>query len=182
MFQLVIPEKEIYIEELNEFLNVKKTVINLEHSLISVRKWEAKHRVPFLDKKEKNYDEIVDYIRCMTLDRNVDPMIYLFIPTEEYEKIIAYIKEPMTATWFNELSLPEVRGRKEIVTAEIIYYWMVTMNIPVEFERWHLNQLLTLIKVINYKNAPKKKISKRDRMKAEQRINAARREKYNTKG
>lgn len=184
MIRIVIPEGELYNEITNEFISVKRTELQLEHSLISLKKWESKWHKPFLGKngtfnEEKTAEEILDYIQCMTITQNVDPIVYSCIPKKEIERIFSYIKDPMTATWFstdkNVNSLPN--GRKTI-TAEIIYYWMIKLGVPVEFQKWHLNQLMTLIRVINAEEAPKKKMSKEELLARNAKLNAQRRSKY----
>lgn len=187
MLTIMIPDQELFDEVNEEFINVKACKLELEHSLISIRKWESKWHKPFLSPKgeisEKTLEEITDYIRCMTLTKNVDPKIYRFIPAEEVERIVAYIKDDMTATWFNDKTAIQPTGRYgEAITAEVIYYWMITLNIPVEFERWHLNQLLTLIKVINEKNKPKQKMDRMTDMQQRHALNQVRRAKLKSKG
>lgn len=188
MLEITIPDQhyEFFDEEKEEFLppvDIKKTTIQIEHSLISLKKWEQKWHTPFLGKAEKTYNELADYIRCMTLTHGVDPEVYNWIPNDVLEQVIDYIKDPMTATWFRDNdSIGAQKNSREIVTAEIIYYWMIALNIPVEFQKWHLNQLLTLIKVVNIKNSkPKKKDPK---MAAQERaaLNAKRRAEYKSKG
>lgn len=182
MYELTIPEGEFYNEEIEEFIQIKKTTLQLEHSLIALRKWESKWNKPFLGTNDKSMDEILDYIRCMTLNRNIDPEIYRYIPAKEIIQLIDYIQAPMTAIWFNE-AVESINGnRKETITAEIIYYWMITLNIPVEFQKWHLKQLFTLIRVVSIKSQPKKKMGKREAARMRARLNAERRAKYKTKG
>lgn len=188
MLEITIPEQhyEFFDEVKEEFLppvNVKETKIQIEHSLISLKKWEQKWHVPFLGKADKTYEELADYIRCMTLTHGVDPEVYNWIPKDILEQVVDYIKDPMTATWFRDNDLIGAqKSSREIVTAEIIYYWMITLSIPVEFQKWHLNQLLTLIKVVNIKNSKPKKQDKRAAAKERAAINAARRAQYNSKG
>lgn len=184
MIEITIPNAvELFDSDTNQFINVKPTKIQLEHSLISLKKWEQKWHKPFLAKEEKTSEEMLDYIRCMTLNHGVDPNTYRALTVEDIEKISEYIKDPMTATWFssNE-TVGASKSKKEIITAEIIYYWMITLQIPVEFQKWHLNQLLTLIKVVNLKNAPEKKMNKREAAKQRSALNAARRAKHRTSG
>lgn len=182
MLRVVIPPSDLYNEETNEFIFVKGAELQLEHSLISLKKWESKWHKPFLGKKgsaiidDKTAEEILDYIRCMTITTNVDPEIYKYIPASELEKIFSYIEDPMTATWFGEDKNKEqgfTRGK--VITAEVIYYWMIKLNIPVEFQKWHLNQLLTLIRVINAEETPSKKMSKEELLARNAKLNAARR-------
>lgn len=176
MLEITIPAQELFDDHNEIFIQVKETTLQLEHSLISVHKWEKKWHVPFLGSEEKTDEQIRDYIRCMTLNKNIDPKIYYYIPPNVLTEIFDYIENPMTATWFSEEKGPKMfGGKKEIITAEIVYYWMVTLNIPVQFEKWHLNSLLTLIRVINIKNTPPKKMSKRDTLAQYARLNAERR-------
>lgn len=186
MLEIVIPDKnDLYNEVTDEFLPpIKGAKLQLEHSLISLHDWEARWHKPFLGKNEKTYDEIIDYIRCMTIaPKNVDQRIYQYIPKKEFKRIIDYINDPMTATWFSDhTNMLGPKNRRETVTAEIIYYWMVTSGIPYECRKWHLNQLLTLIKVISLKNAPEKKMSSQEAAAYRAAQNKARRAKYNSKG
>ncbi len=181
MLTITIPTGEIFNAETNEFISIKEQTLHLEHSLVSVSKWEAKWGKPFLGKDPKTIDEMLDYIRCMTITQNVDPKVYSLITSKNIEEISKYIEAPMTATWFNE---KEIKGRRneEIITSEIIYYWMVSFNIPVEFQKWHLNRLLTLIKVCSLKNEPQKKMSKREILDRNKAINKARRASMHTSG
>lgn len=187
MIEIVIPEQhyEIFDENKEEFLppvNIKETKIQLEHSLISLKKWEQKWHKPFLQETEKTYEEIIDYIRCMTLNHGVDPEVYNWIPENIINDIISYIKDPMTATWFNNTLVGAQKNHREVITAEIIYYWMIALSIPVEFQKWHLNQLLTLIKVVNIKNSGDKKKDKKTAARERAELNKLRREKYKSRG
>lgn len=187
MLEIKVEEQHLYDERTNEFIYIKPVTLKLEHSLISVRKWESKYHKSFLGggtKDEKTIDELLDYISCMVINKeNVDPMMIRHLPAETIQKIILYIKDDMTATWFtgnHRVGASNVLG--EVVTAEIIYYWMIAYNVPIELERWHLNQLLTLLKVINIKNGGEKKMSKRDAAIERNVENLRRRAKYHTKG
>ena len=180
MLHIVIPAAEIYDQEQNLFIQVKEKSLSLEHSLVSISKWESKWQKPFLSKdQEKTKEEVIDYIRCMTLTQNVDPNDYYRLTKKEFDQIRDYIDSPMTATTFSD---KERGGSKKVITAEIIYYWMIALNIPFECQKWHLNRLLTLIKVCNIKNAPPKKMSKAEMAKRNRSLNAARRKKLNTTG
>lgn len=180
MLQLTIPGNEYWNEKTNEFITTKSVTFALEHSLVSLAKWEAKWCKPFLGKEDKTEEEIVDYIRFMTLTQNVDPEVYRRLTPSHFKQIDAYINAPMTATWFNDKK-KSARGREQ-VTAEIIYYWMIAHNIPFECQKWHLNRLLTLIKVCNIKNQPQKKMSKREILSQNAALNAARRKRLGTRG
>lgn len=181
MFRLAIPiSPEGWDEEKQEFVEPKYTVLQLEHSLISLSRWESKWNKPFFSKQEKTFEEILDYIKCMTVGPVKDPDVYLHLTNENVEEINNYIKAPMTATTFGRED--KTPGGREQVTSELIYYWMIALNIPFECQKWHLNRLLTLIKVCNIKNTPPKKRSKRDIMSRNAALNAARRKQLNTKG
>lgn len=179
MLKITIPETENW-DEVNEcFVYSKEQVLSLEHSLVSVYKWESKWHKPFLETKLTT-EEMVDYIRCMTLTQNVDPNAFYNIDQECIKKINDYIHDPMTATWFSEK--PNNKGSRQIVTAEIIYYWMISLQIPMECQKWHLNKLITLIRVCNEKNSPPKKMSKREIMERNKSLNEARRKAMGQNG
>lgn len=180
MLQIKIPKTELWDEKNEVFIiNNKEQILTLEHSLLSISKWESKWKKPFLSRDEKTDEETIDYIRCMTTTSNVDSTIYNFIDSKIIEQVNNYIDDPMTATWFND---KEKSNSRQIITSELIYYWMIALNIPWETQKWHLNRLLTLIKVCNIKNAPPKKMSMNEVMNRNAAINKARKAKYNTKG
>jgi len=179
---ITIPEQELFIPP-DRFLTIKETTFKIEHSLVAIAKWEAKWHVPFLDDKtEKTNEMMIDYIRCMTITQNVNPLIYEHIPVEILKEINDYIDDPMTATWFND----QHKGRRsEVVTAELVYYWMITQNIPPEYDKWHFNRLMTLIRVCSEKNAQAqngKKMSKRNILNQNKALNAARRKASGSRG
>ena len=161
VLQVNVPAAEYFNELTDEFIEVKAHTLQLEHSLISISKWEAKWRKPFLGKEEKTKDETLDYIRCMTITQNVDPMVYQSLPNSELERIKDYINAPMTATWFNDRE--KRPPSRKVITSELVYYWMIAQNIPFECEKWHFNRLMTLIRICVEKNQPPKKMSKSDR-------------------
>ena len=179
MLQITIPGTEMFNEETNEFFTTKDTVLQLEHSLVSLSKWEAKWKIPFLGKDSKTIEQTIDYIKCMTITQNVNPIVYLNLTDSNIKAINDYIDEPMTATTFSNGNTPPNR---EIVTSELIYYWMIALNIPMECQKWHLNRLLTLIRVCNVKNTPPKKMSRQEIINRNAALNAARRKKLNSKG
>ena len=187
MLQIIIPAnpgEELYDESKNEFIRVnvleKEQKLQLEHSLVSLSKWESKWHKPFLGKGEMSLEETIDYVRCMTLTPNVNPEVYNFLTEENVKEIKEYIDDPMTATTFSEDRTG--KSNREIITSEILYYNMIALNIPFECQKWHLNRLVTLIRVCNIKNQPPKKISKRELMSRNAALNAARRKQLNTKG
>ena len=180
MLQIKIPASELWDERKEEFIHTKEQTLQLEHSLVSLSKWESKWRKPFLSSTELTNEETMDYIRCMTMTQNVKPEIYNFLTKENIDEIKEYIEAPMTATFFSE---DKYSGRnRRIITSELIYYWMIALNIPSEYQKWHLNRLLTLIRVCNEENKPLKKRSRRDIMSRNAALNAARRKQLNTKG
>lgn len=181
MITIKIPEREFFNQDRNEFVYIKEQKITMEHSLRSVAKWESKWHRPFLSKTDKKTDEeLIDYLRCMTLTKNVDPNAYYAIPQDEMNRISSYMEDPMTATTIKEDS--RAKSNRSIVTAEILYYDMTALNIPFECDKWHLNRLLILIEVCSEKNKPKKKIPKRDLMNRNRSLNAARRKKLGSSG
>lgn len=183
MLSITIPDQELFDEEKEEFIVIKGKQLQLEHSLISLQKWEEKHHKPFLGKSDKTMEEILDYLRCMTLTPNVDPDLYKYIPEEQFKEIWNYIEDTRSATWFNENNeAKSPNGKREIVTAEIIYYWMVELGIPTEYRKWHLNQLLTLIRVTNIKRTPPKKMGKKGVLSQNAHLNAQRRARMGSKG
>lgn len=180
MLHIVIPAGEVYDSKNNLFVQVKEKSLSLEHSLVSISKWESKWQKPFLSNTtKKTNEELIDYIRCMTLTQNVDPMDYYRLGEKEIAQIRDYIDSPMTATTFSD---KEKGGSRQIITAEIIYYWMIALNIPFECQKWHLNRLLTLIKVCNIKNAPAKKMSKGEILSRNRSLNEARKKMLHTTG
>lgn len=183
MLKLTVPGCEYYDARSNTFGHTKTTTLQLEHSLVSLSKWEEKWQTPFLGKDQKTMEQCIDYVRCMTITQNVDPLVYQCLTNENFETVNRYIEAPMTATWFSEKN--NKKFSREIITAEIIYYWMISLNIPFECQKWHLNKLLTLVRVCNIKNTPPKKHSKgSNRAMLDQRtaLNRARREKLHSTG
>ena len=180
MLRITIPATELWDENKEEFINTKEQTLQLEHSLVSLSKWESKWNKPFLSKDTKTEEEELDYIKCMTITQNVDPNVYKFIPLNVREEIKEYINAPMSATWFSEDK--NTKSSSEQITSELIYYWMIAQNIPFECEKWHLNRLITLIKICNIKSQPPKKMGKKAIMSRNAALNAARRKQLNTKG
>lgn len=186
---ITIQPKELFDEENNRFINVKETHLVLEHSLISISKWESKYKKPFLvEKSMSNVEEVLYYIKCMTVTpQNVDDIVYTCLTEDQIKEIVAYINDPMTATWFSDDKQNSTKSKKkEILTSEVIYWQMIALQIPQGFEKWHLNRLLTLIRVCAAKNeeqyGDKKKMSKSDLLRRNAALNAQRRAKMHTKG
>ena len=179
MLEITIPKQRLFNEETYEFMHVDETKLCLEHSLVSLSKWESKWHKPFIS-SEKSKEEIMDYIKFMTITKNVNPIVYNALTDENIIQIKNYIDDPMTATTFSQKNNGE--HNSEIITAELIYYWMIELKIPVEFQKWHINRLITLIRVCEIKNTPPKKRSSREIASRTAAINAARRQKYAKKG
>ena len=181
MLQITIPKTELFDEARQEFIYVSKPVtLSLEHSLVSISKWEAKWKKPYLSNEEKTVEEVIDYIRCMTITQNVDPEVYYALTAENLKEIEEYIQDPHTATTINEIG--RAKKSSEGVTSELIYYWMCSYQIPFEAQKWHLNRLMTLIRIAGIKNSPDKKMSKNDIYKNQRELNALRRAKSKSRG
>lgn len=180
MLQITVPAGEFFDEETNEFVIVKEQTLQMEHSLVSLSKWEAKWNKAFLGKNEKSTEEMIDYFRCMTITKNVDPLVYLCLSQENIDAISQYINAPMTATTIREIQQGLLS--RETVTSELIYYWMISLNIPFECQKWHLNRLITLIRVCQVKTQPPRKMSRGEVMRQNASLNAARRRKLHSRG
>ena len=178
---ITVPEQEFFNSQTNEFYTIKSATFKIEHSLVAIAKWESKWHVSFLDEKvEKTNEMMIDYIKCMTISQNVNPEVYDHLPPSVIAEINDYIGDPMTATIFNDRNKGVNRG--EFVTNELIYYWMIAQNIPLECEKWHLNRLMTLIRVCSEKNAPSKKMNKRDILNRNRALNEARKKASGSRG
>ena len=151
MLKMIIPGLESFDNALQQFVTTETLTIELEHSLASVSKWESKWEKPFLSEDKKTSEETLDYIRCMTLTPNVPEDVYLRLEDIQITLVSDYINAKSTATWFGDRE-NQRSPRKEIITSEVIYYWMISFQIPFSCEEWHLNRLLTLIRVCNEKN------------------------------
>lgn len=182
MLELVIQGDEGFNEATGEFEYTKNVSLQMEHSLISIAKWEAKHHKAYLSRKrDKTYEEMIDYFRCMTINKNVDPSVYYRISKEQMVEIEHYINDPMTATYMPQDD-DSPGGVSDTITAELIYYWMISYNIPPDYRRWHINQLMALINVCSRKNSPPKKRSTEAIQRRNARLNAERRARLNSKG
>lgn len=180
MLHLKLEGRELWDSEKEIFLEIPSYELELEHSLIAISKWEARYCRPFLDKKPKTKDELRAYVVDMTINRNVPPEAYLLLTDSDSEAISDYIEAPMTATTINEIS---PAGKSSVITSEVIYYWMISLTIPFECQKWHINRLLTLIRVCNIKNNPKKgRMNRADIAQRNKELNASRRAAINSAG
>jgi len=180
MLTIVVLGVEMFDDESQEFITKDDVTLELEHSLVSLSKWESRHEKPFLGKTEKTSDEVLDYIKCMVLTPNVPDQVFSKFSEENYTQINDYIEAKMTATWFNEV--PGAPKSRDVITAELVYYWMVVFQIPFECETWHLNRLFTLIRICNVKQSKPKKMSRSEIAARNRELNAQRRAQLGTSG
>jgi hypothetical protein len=180
MLTIRVSGVESFDESRQEFTTQGGTILELEHSLASLSKWESIHEKPFLGRESKTPEELIDYVRCMILTPNVPEAIFLQLDERNFEEINVYIEAKMTATWFSEQ--PGAPRSREVITAELIYYWMTVFNIPFECENWHLNRLFTLIRICNIKQAPPQKMSRRELAERNRALNAQRKAQLGTTG
>lgn len=180
MLTIKIPDTEYYNEETSQFVSVKERTIDLEHSLVSLSKWESKWCKPFLAKEYKTDEETRDYIRCMTINTQPSTDVYRALTNTQIKEIAAYIDAPMTATTFSKAQL--AGSNREIITSELIYYWLIAQQIPFECQKWHLNRLLTLIRVCSIKNSPPKKMGRQSIQMRNKELNEQRRKQINSRG
>ena len=182
MLILKIPKQEVFNPRTNEFEYCEKEyTLKLEHSLISISKWESKWKKPFLSEEAKTAEEFIDYVRCMTINADVPERIYNLLTTEDIKKVANYIKDPMTATTITDRKVGK-RKNSETPTSELIYYWMTINDLPFDVcEKWPLNRLLTLIRICNIKGNPEK-MSRQEIYAMNSALNASRRKKYGTPG
>lgn len=175
-------QDELWDPVTNSFVTCKKQKITLEHSLVSISKWESKWHIPFLENGMTTQEQLIDYIKCMTITQNVDDEVFKIIALSPslLTQLTDYMANPMTATWFSEDNRP--KRSREKMTSELIYYFMIAYNIPPEYQKWHLRRLLTLIRICSIKNEPPKKMSKSEVRSHNRALNAARRNRLGSKG
>jgi len=180
MKTIIIPASgELFNKETEEFFTLPETKIVIEHSLVSISKWESKWHKPYLSKEQKTSEQVLHYIKCMTITQNVNDSIYLAMPSSAINEIVEYIEDPATATIINDPK--DNKLHNEIITSELVYYWMFKLGIPKECEKWHFNRLLTLIRVYGAKDNPKK-MSKNEILNQNRSLNKLRRSQFKSKG
>ena len=181
MLHITIPKRELFDEKSYTFITFKEQTLQLEHSLVSLAKWESKWKKPYISSAPKTEEEFRDYVRCMTITQNVDPFVYYGLTEKNIEDINNYIEDPMSARVISQRI--NNGARKNTVTAELLYYYMFSFNIPKECEKWHLNRLLNLIDLFSVRNqSSKKKRMTRDDILERRRLNEERKALWNTKG
>jgi len=197
MFEITIPGEELWDARRAEFTSTKAVTLRLEYSLVSLSKWESKWHIPFFDDSmEKTPEQMQDFVRCMTVTQGVDPTVYARLTVENLNAIYRYMEDPMTATWFagegrpgeeNQNGTAKRRARRrppgtgKVLTSEVLYSRMFQAGVPIECERWHLNRLMTLIRVCQEEQAPPRKMSRKDALRQRRELNAARMKKYGAK-
>jgi hypothetical protein len=179
MLKIIVGGTDMFDDSSQQFIKQGGTTLELEHSLVSLSKWESEFEKPFLGRTEKTVDEILAYIKAMVLNK-VPEGIFSELSEENFSEINNYIEAKMTATWFHEA--PGAPASRDVITAELIYYWMITFQIPLECERWHLNRLFTLIRVCNIKQAKPKKMSRSEIAARNRELNTRRKEQLGTRG
>jgi hypothetical protein len=180
MLTITVPGVEMFDEATQKFTRRGDVILELEHSLVSLSKWEAFYEKPFLSEWTKTPEEILYYVRCMTLTPNVGDNVFSKLSEENYRAINQYIEAKMSATWFNDS--PGAPKSREVITAELVYYWMTVFNIPFECDAWHLNRLFTLIRICNIKQAKPKKMSRSEIAQRNRELNAQRKAQLKTSG
>lgn len=179
MLTIVVPETEFFDDDKQEFVQVKKFVLNLEHSLVSLSKWESKWEKPFLSEDKKSPAETLSYIEMMILNKKTPSNLFQRLSPDQFQEIDDYINSKQSATWFSELAPPK---SKEVITNELIYHWMFAAGIDMKCEEWHLNRLFTLIKIVGLKRNTKPKKMTRSELASRKSLNEQRRAKLGTTG
>jgi hypothetical protein len=180
MLTIRVSGVESFDDTNQEFSEQGGTLLELEHSLVSLSKWESKHEKPFLGNESKSTEELIDYVKCMVVTPEVPEELFHRLSIQNFEDVHNYIDAKMTATWFSEQ--PGAPKSREIITSEVIYYWMTIFNIPFECERWHLNRLFTLIRICNIKQAKPQKMSRGEVAARQRALNAQRKAQLGTTG
>lgn len=182
MLEITVPATEGWDERREQFVKLQKEQkLTLEHSLVSISKWEAKWQKSYFAKVPKTEEELLDYIKCMTITQNVSPSVYDCLSVNNMKQISDYMDSPMTATRINDRQKSNIRNNSEL-TSELLYYAMIAYNIPMECQKWHINRLITLIRICEIKNRKQDKPSRNELLKEHAALNAKNRKKYNSNG
>lgn len=186
MLQLTIPGQRYWDEENEVFVYPETVVLELEHSLVTLSKWESEFEKPFLSKDEKTAEEIFRYIQIMNQTPNTSPDVFQYLTEENVREINDYISAKTTATWFNDPPPGSQPPNREVITAELIYYWMISVEMPIEpFQNWHLNRLFTLLRVFSVKNGKNQKMNpeeKKNWLSERERLNELRKKQMGSDG
>ena len=179
MLTIQLAATELFDNERQTFIPLPAATLQLEHSLLSISKWEQKWKKSFLDKNAvRTVAESRDYVRCMTIN-HADPTAYMRLGEADMDKIQKYINDPASATVIKRQA---GKGSSEILTSELIYYRMVEAGIPFECQKWHLNRLITLINIYGEKQKTPQKMSRSEVYAQNRALNAARKAKTGSKG
>jgi len=179
MLQITITGTEYYDESTETFVTVDDVMLEFEHSLVSLSKWESKFEKPFLGPDEKTSEEVLWYIQCMLQTEDYPDDIFQRLSAQNIKQINDYIDSKQSATTIRE---QKRHGPIETITAELIYYWMIAFNIPFECQHWHLNKLFALIRICSAKNGKPQKVSRNELAERNQALNEQRRAKLGTTG
>ena len=182
MLTIIVPVFDGFDEGTEEFIQFPEATMELEHSLVSLSKWEAKWEKPFMSTDNKTTEQTLSYIECMNLHEDEPHMLRQRLTDKHIQEVNTYIDKKMTATWFREDMSPRPAQTREVITSELIYYWMVALTIPFECQYWHLNRLLTLVRVCNEKNKPEKKMSRAEIAANNRALNEQRKAQHHTRG
>lgn len=180
MLTITVPSQELWDEANEEFVNFEETTLELEHSLVAISKWESKYKKPFLETSDKTREETLGYVEAMCLTPNTAPEVFHRLSNANLEAVQAYISDTMTATWFNENN--RTPKSREKITSELVYHWMTSLNIDWQAQDWHINRLLTLIRIFGVKNAKPEKMSRADQMARRREINERNKKRLGTDG
>ena len=181
MLTISLINQDFFDAETSEFIEYPDMEIQLEHSLISMSKWESLFEKPFLAPGQRSRDEVLSYIGCMILTPGIDSSVVNRLGNNELSLIDAYISSKQSATTFGDLPARN-KSSGETITSELIYYWMVAFNIPFECQTWHLNRLFSLIRILNLKQEKPKKMSRAEISARNAELNAKRRAALGTSG
>lgn len=181
MLKLVVTGDELYDEETSQFIYRDGFTLELEHSLVSLSKWEQRFMKPFLTSGDKTKEETLAYVEAMILNDDYPENFLEYLGAEHLRLIEEYIDSPATATTFSDLKEKTPKTR-QVITSELVYFWMISHEIPFECQYWHLNRLFTLIRVCNTKNAKQKPMSKSEIAARNRALNAERKAKLGTNG